>query len=180
MTISGGEPLVQAPFVSRIFRACKRLGLHTALDTNGYLGDRLTDEDLASIDLVILDIKSWEQATHRKVTHVAIEPVLRFARRLSDLGKPVWIRFVLVPGLTDGRANIEGLADFVATLQNVERVEILPFHQMGRYKWRELGPAYQLEDTRPPDSGMVARTEAIFRARGLPVDGDVAGQTAMG
>jgi pyruvate formate lyase activating enzyme len=169
VTISGGEPLVQAPFVCRIFRACKELGLHTTLDTNGYLGERLTDADLASIDLVLLDIKSWDPATHKHVTGREVEPVLCFARRLADLGKPVWIRFVLVPGLTDDPANVDGLAAFVATLPNVERVEILPFHQMGRHKWEEAGMEYQLRDTDPPGPELITRVTEQFRRCGLPV-----------
>lgn len=167
LTISGGEPLVQAAFVSRIFRECKQLGLHTALDTNGYLGDRLTDADLAAVDLVLLDIKSWEPATHQRVTGKEVAPVLRFARRLADLRRAAWIRFVLVPGLTDDPANVDGLADFVATLGNVERVEVLPFHQLGRFKWEQLGIDYLLKDTAPPDNALLARVVDQFRARGL-------------
>lgn len=167
VTISGGEPLVQAPFVSRIFQECKKRGIHTVLDTNGYLTDRLSDEAFEDIDLVLLDIKSFEPDTHLRATGVSVEPVLTFARRLSDLGRPVWIRFVLVPGLTDGPENIDGLADFVATLSNVERVEVLPFHQMGKSKWERLGRPYPLADTLPPSPELVADTIERFRRRGL-------------
>lgn len=167
VTISGGEPLVQARFVCQIFQECKRLGTHTALDTNGYLGDRLTDKDLEAIDLVLLDIKSWDPQTHRRATGMDVEPVLRFARRLSDLGKPAWVRFVLVPGLTDDPANVAGLADFVATLRNVERVEVLPFHQMGTFKWEGLGLNYPLRDTESPSPELVARVIKQFREHGL-------------
>jgi pyruvate formate lyase activating enzyme len=167
LTLSGGEPLVQAPFVARVLRACKQLGIHTALDTNGHLGERLSDADLAAVDLVLLDIKSWEPETHRRVTGMDVEPVLRFARRLSALGKPVWVRFVLVPGLTDDPANVDGLADFLATLRNIERVDVLPFHQMGRHKWEKLGRPYALQETPPPSPELVAQVVARFRARGL-------------
>jgi pyruvate formate lyase activating enzyme len=169
VTISGGEPLVQAPFVTQVFRECKALGLHTVLDTNGYLGDRITDEELADVDLVLLDIKSFDAETHRRATGYPVDDVLRFARRLSDLGKPAWIRFVLVPGLTDDESNVDDLAAFVATLENVERVEVLPFHQMGRDKWERLGRPYPLTDTPPPDEALVARVHDQFRAYGLPV-----------
>jgi pyruvate formate lyase activating enzyme len=169
VTISGGEPLVQAPFVTQVFRECKTLGLHTVLDTNGYLGDRITDEELADVDLVLLDIKSFDAETHRRATGYPVDDVLRFARRLSDLGKPAWIRFVLVPGLTDDESNVDDLAAFVATLENVERVEVLPFHQMGRDKWERLGRPYPLTDTPPPDEALVARVHNQFRAYGLPV-----------
>jgi pyruvate formate lyase activating enzyme len=169
LTLSGGEPLVQAPFVARVLRECKQLGIHTALDTNGYLGDRISDADLGMADLVLLDLKSWDPETHRRVTGWDVEPVLRFARRLSDLGRPAWVRFVLVPGLTDDPANVEGLADFLATLRNIERVEVLPFHQMGRYKWEKLGLRYALRETPPPSPHLVAHVAARFRERGLNV-----------
>jgi pyruvate formate lyase activating enzyme len=169
VTISGGEPLVQAAFVMRLLRGCRAMGLHTALDTNGAMGGRLSDNDLAAIDLVLLDIKSWNPDTHRRVTGVDVAPVLRFARRLSDRGVPAWVRFVLVPGLTDAAENIAGLAQFVSTLRNVERVEILPFHQMGRAKWYELGLRYDLAQTPPADEDAVERVRAVFRERGLPV-----------
>jgi pyruvate formate lyase activating enzyme len=169
VTISGGEPLVQAPFVCRLLRACKERGLHTVLDTNGYLGHRMSDEDLSLVDLVLLDIKSFDPETHERTTGIAVDEVLAFARRLSTLGTPTWIRFVLVPGLTDDPANVEGLARFVATLDNVERVEVLPFHQMGQSKWERLGEPYPLADTRPPDPALVDRVTDQFRSHGLPV-----------
>jgi pyruvate formate lyase activating enzyme len=169
VTVSGGEPLMQAPFVTRLLHACKERGLHTVLDTNGALGDRLSDEDLNDVDLVLLDLKSFDPATHQRVTGTPVDPVLRFARRLSDLGKPAWIRFVLVPGLTDDAENVDGLAAFVATLSNVERVEVLPFHQLGREKWRGLCLDYALADTEPPDEALLARVRGQFEAHGLTV-----------
>ena len=168
VTISGGEPLVQAPFVASLLRACKARGLHTALDTNGYLGGRFSDEDLENADLVLLDIKSFDAPTHRRVTGIGVEDVLLFAERLSALKKPMWIRFVLVPGLTDAWDNVDHLARFVATLDGVERVEVLPFHQMGREKWEKLGLPYELADTPTPPLEEVARVVEQFRAYGLP------------
>lgn len=169
VTVSGGEPLMQAPFVTRLLRACKRRGLHTVLDTNGGLGDRLSDEDLVDVDLVLLDVKSFDPATHRRVTGTPVEPVLRFARRLSELGTPVWIRFVLVPGLTDDPENVDGLARFASTLPNVQRVEVLPFHQLGRDKWRGLCLDYALAETDPPDEALLVRVRGRFAAHGLTV-----------
>jgi pyruvate formate lyase activating enzyme len=167
VTISGGEPLVQAPFVSSVLRGCKAQGLHTALDTNGFFGARLSDEELALADLVLLDIKSWDPATHRRVTGVDVGPTLAFARRLAALDRPAWVRFVLVPGLTDDPANIAGLAEFVAGLPNVERVELLPFHQLGRGKWERLGLDYSLAATPPATAEATLRAAEIFRARGV-------------
>lgn len=171
VTVSGGEPLVQARFVTRVLRGCQALGIHTALDTNGFLGERLADDELPLADLVLLDLKSYDPETHRRVTGRDVGPVLRFARRLSDAGRPAWIRFVLVPGVTDAPANVAGLAAFVATLGNVERVEVLPFHQMGRSKWERLGVSYPLARVNPASAADLARARAAFRAHGLPVIG---------
>lgn len=170
VTISGGEPLMQADFALEILQGAKALGLHTALDTSGFLGERIGDEMLDALDLVLLDIKSYDPETYREVTGVEIEPTLALARRLSDVGKPMWVRFVLVPGLTDDPANIAGLARFVAGLRNVARLEVIPFHQMGRHKWAELGIPYALEDTEPPTDEQVRQVRDVFAAQGLPAD----------
>lgn len=169
LTISGGEPLVQYKFVMKILRGANALGIHTALDTNGFFGERLTDDDLNAIDLFLLDIKSWDPATHLKVTAQPVEPVLQFARRLSAAKKPIWLRFVLVPGLTDAPDNIEGVAAFGASLGNVERVEVLPFHQLGMFKWKELGMKYELTDTKTPTREATEDAKNIFRKHGLTV-----------
>jgi pyruvate formate lyase activating enzyme len=167
LTLSGGEPLVQAPFCSRVLAGAKAHGLHTALDTNGYLGARLSDAQLQDVDLVLLDLKSWDETTHRLVTGVSPAPVLAFARRLASLRRPIWVRFVLVPGLTDEPSNVASLAQFCGSLGNVQRVDVLPFHQMGRYKWRELGLPYALESTAPARDEDLERARAVFRAAGL-------------
>jgi len=166
-TISGGEPLVQDRFVVRLFSAAKDMGIHTALDTNGFLGDRLSDAELEKIDLVLLDIKSWDAERHKRLTGQEIGPVLEFARRLAARKRPIWLRFVLVPGLTDDFRDIAQIAKFCASLWNVDRVDVLPFHQMGRFKWKQLGLDYQLEDTKPPTNELVERVCEQFRAEGL-------------
>lgn len=169
LTISGGEPLVQYKFVMNLLRGAKKMGLHTALDTNGFFGDRLTDEDMTSIDLFLLDIKSWDPATHLRVTAQPVEPVLNFARRLAELKKPVWLRYVLVPHLTDAPDNVEGVARFAASLGNIEKVEVLPFHQLGKFKWKELGMTYELDDTKSPTRDETEVAKNIFRTYGLKV-----------
>lgn len=169
VTVSGGEPLMQPYFIREIFRRCRALGIHTALDTSGYCHLKVAEDVLEYVDLVLLDIKSYDSKTYQKVTGVALEPTLGFARYLSDIRKPAWIRFVLVPGLTDGQENVEGLADFLATLGNIERVEVLPFHKMGEYKWEQLGYPYELTATQPPSPEEVQRVVDIFKRRGLPV-----------
>jgi pyruvate formate lyase activating enzyme len=166
-TLSGGEALMQHRFAARLLAAVKDLGVHTALDTNGYYGDRLSDEDLRSVDLVLLDLKGWDPERHRRLTGADVGPTLDFARRLAALGTPMWVRFVLVPGLTDAPEDLEGVARFAAGLGNVRRVDVLPFHQMGRFKWRALGLRYELDDVRPPPADAVERACGVFRAAGL-------------
>jgi pyruvate formate lyase activating enzyme len=166
LTISGGEPLVQIEFTRGLFAAAKRMGLHTALDTSGYLGDRADDDYLRHVDLVLLDIKSGDPNTYRKVTGVDLEPTLRFARRLNAMSKAVWVRYVLVPGLSDEPENVRKVATFVAPMTNVEWVEVLPFHQMGEFKWKSLGLDYRLADTQAPTQEQVQAALGIFRSAG--------------
>jgi pyruvate formate lyase activating enzyme len=166
-TLSGGEPLMQHRFAVKLLTAVKGMGIHTCIETNGYFGDKLSDAELGQIDLVMLGIKTWGGERHQDLTGVEDAPTLEFARRLARLGKPVWIRFVLVPGLTDDPEIASGIAGFVAGLGNVQRVEVLPFHQMGRFKWHALGIPYTLESSQPPSQELVEKTLAIFRERGL-------------
>ncbi len=142
---------------------------HTALDTAGLLGSRLTDDDLNYIDLVLLDIKSGLPDTYQRVTGRPLQPTLDFAERLSRLGKTTWIRFVLVPGLTDDEENVDAIGKFVATVDGVQRMEILPFHQMGKSKWEATGEPYMLADTPPPTPELIARVKAQLESYGLPV-----------
>jgi pyruvate formate lyase activating enzyme len=166
-TLSGGEPLMQHRFAARLLAAVKAMNVHTTLDTNGYYGDRLSDAELETIDLVMLDIKTWDPKRHRDLTGMDNGPTLEFARRLAARRRPMWLRFVLVPGLTDDPEDIGNIASFVAGLGNVERVDVLPFHQMGRFKWHKLGLGYALENISPPSPELVQEVCAIFRAEGL-------------
>ena len=169
ITISGGEPVLQRKFLTRIFRLCKELGLHTCLDTCGRLGHMLTDQDLMDVDLNLLDIKSGDPSIYEKVTSQPLQPTIDYARRLSALGRAIWVRFVLVPGLTDDYDNVEKVADICAELRSLERVEILRFHQMGRDKWKKLGLEYKLENVEPPSAELAERVRGQFRSRGLTV-----------
>ncbi len=169
LTISGGEPLMQPAFVRRIFAACHASGIRTALDTSGFLGRRASQELLDNTDLVLLDVKSGDPDTYREVTGGELAPTIAFGDRLAELGIAVWIRFVLVPGLTDDPANVEEVAKIVERWKNVERVEVLPFHQMGESKWQRLGIPYRLDGVEPPDVALQDRVRAQFRARGLTV-----------
>ncbi|GGP18694.1 pyruvate formate-lyase-activating protein [Silvimonas iriomotensis] len=168
LTISGGEPMMQAHFTGEIFRRAKHeLGLHTAIDTQGYLSGNLPDEWFEPIDLVLLDIKEFNSERHERLTGKPNEPTLLFAKRLAAMKKPVWLRYVLLPGFSDFEEDVEGLARFVAGLGNVERVEVLPFHKLGESKWQELGLAYELTDVRPPSPELVHRVREQFRSHGL-------------
>jgi pyruvate formate lyase activating enzyme len=166
-TLSGGEALMQDRFAVKLFTAARELGIHTALDTNGYYGERLTDAELDAIDLVILDIKGWDPERHRALTGMDVAPTLAFAKRLAERKRPVWLRYVLVPGWSDDRSDIEGVSRFAGGLDNVERVDVLPFHQMGRFKWKQLGLEYKLEHTQPPSAEAVEQACESFRAVGL-------------
>lgn len=169
LTVSGGEPLMQSAFLTRLLRGAKEWGVHTAVDTSGYLGPQVSDELLDLVDLVLLDVKSGLPQTYRRTTGRELAPTLEFGRRLAERGNEIWIRFVLVPDLTDAWDNVAAVADYVATLSTVSRVEVLPFHQLGRDKWAALGWDYQLRETRPPSAELVARVRGQFAARGLTV-----------
>lgn len=167
VTLTGGEALLQPAFTAAVLRRCKELGLHTALDTSGFLGARATDELLADTDLVLLDVKSFDARTYRKLTGGDLAPTLDFATRLDRLGKRVWIRYVLVPGWTDDEDAVDGLSGFLSGLGCVERVDILPFHKLGSAKYDALGIPFTLRDTPVPDAALVDRVRARFRGRGL-------------
>ncbi|MDC0765399.1 pyruvate formate-lyase-activating protein [Streptomyces sp. HD] len=167
VTFTGGEPLLQAAFLGEVLRRCKQADLHTALDTSGLLGARATDELLADTDLVLLDIKSFDIGTYRRLTGSELAPTLGFATRLDRLGVPVWIRYVLVPGWTDDPEAVDGLAGFVAGLGNVDRVDVLPFHKLGAHKYDALGIPFPLRDTPVPDHGLTERVREQFREHGL-------------
>jgi pyruvate formate lyase activating enzyme len=166
-TLSGGEPLLQHRFAAKLMAEAKAMGIHTTMETNGYLGEHLADGELETIDLVMLGLKTWDPERHKKLTGMEIGPTLAFARRLAARRRPIWIRFVLVPGLTDDPDDMAKSAAFAAGLGNVERVEVLPFHQMGRFKWDRLGHKYTLQNVEPPTTEAVEAACAVWRAAGL-------------
>jgi pyruvate formate lyase activating enzyme len=179
ITLSGGEVLMQPAFAARILRGAKELDVHTALDTSGYLGAHATGAMLDDTDLVLLDIKAGRPETYRRLTGGELAPTLEFGERiarrgLSQRAPEIWIRFVLVPGWTADPDEVELIADHVAALEDirpgtVSRVEVLPFHQMGRDKWAAIGRHYALGDVRPPMPELTERVREQFRARGLTV-----------
>ncbi len=169
LTISGGEPLLQAAFVSEIFKKVKAKGIHTCLDTSGFIPIDKIGDVLDYTDLVLLDIKSYNPKTYKKLTGVELAPTLKFAQELMKRHIPVWIRYVLVPHLTDDMNDIEELAKYLTTLKNVKRIDVLPFHKMGEFKWKELGYAYKLANTPEPSEDLVEETKEVFQKYGLPI-----------
>jgi pyruvate formate lyase activating enzyme len=168
-TISGGEPLQQAPYTRGVLRSAQAAGLHTALDTCGFLGRRADDALLDATDLVLLDIKSGTDAGHREITGRPLRPTLQFARRLAERGQATWVRYVLVPGYTDRDVELDAFIDTVSQLGNVQRVDILPFHKLGQAKYDRLGIPFGLAGTPTPSPELVASVRARMLAGGLPV-----------
>ena len=168
ITVSGGEPLLQMDFVTEFFRFAKEKGIHTTLDTSGNTFS--LDEDYQErfrrlmdvTDLVMLDIKAMDGALHKKLTGQANEPILQLAHWLSDHGKDMWIRRVLVPGLTDSEEELIGLRDLAREMKTLKRLEVLPYHTLGLFKWEKLGVKYPLEGVPTPTAEDIARAEKIL------------------
>lgn len=168
ITVSGGEPMAQAQFVEELFSILKREGVHTALDTSGIMFDcedvHKFDGLLEATDLVLLDIKHIDDGEHKKLTARSNKNVLAFAKYLSDLGKPIWIRHVLVDGITDDDKYLESLSKFISTLKTVQRVEVLPYHTMGEVKYQNLGMDYPLKGVQPPTAERIENAKRILGA----------------
>ena len=151
VTITGGEPLVQAEFLVELLRALKAEGIHTALDTSGFTGSSTARRVLEHTDLMLLDIKSIDPDVYQDVAGVPIDASLRMLEIAQEMGVPVWIRFVLVPGLTDNLDHIRQMRRYLDGFTNIEKLEVMPFHKMGEFKWADLGMTYELADTLPPE-----------------------------
>lgn len=162
ITVSGGEPFMQPEFIKELLKKCKDKNIHTVIDTSGYIKLEKSKEILEYVDLVLLDIKSYNNEVYKRLTGISNEYTLELAKYLSNINKPTWIRYVLVPGITDDIGDIESLAKFLSTMENIEKVQILPFHKLGEYKWEELGYKYELENVQPPNDETVAETKKIF------------------
>lgn len=168
ITVSGGEPLLQIEFVTELFTIAKAHGVHTALDTSGnpFTMDEAYLEKFSRLievtDLFILDLKEIDEAKHKSLTGQSGSNILNMATYLSDHNKPMWIRHVLVPGLTDDEEGLVQLKQFIDTLKTVERVEILPYHTLGLFKWENLGIPYPLKDTPTPTEEEVRRAKQLL------------------
>lgn len=170
ITVSGGEALLQIDFVTELFRLAKEKGVNTCLDTSGNpfsLEEPFKskfDELMKYTDLFMLDIKHIDDAAHRKLTGQTNQNILEMAAYLSDHGKAMWIHHVLVPGITTEEDELYRLRSFLDTLKTVERVEVLPYHTLGVFKWKELGIPYQLEGVDPPTKEQIDRAKEILGA----------------
>ena len=177
ITVSGGEALLQIDFLTELFRKAKAKGIHTCLDTSGQPFTRREPffskfaELMKYTDLLLFDLKQIDDAKHRELTGRTNRNILDCARYLSDIGKPIWVRHVLVPGVTDNDDDLHALRAFIDSLQNVKRVEVLPYHAMGTYKWEQLGIPYTLKDVSAPSEERVRNAEHILTAPGIcPVE----------
>jgi pyruvate formate lyase activating enzyme len=168
ITVSGGEPLLQIPFLIDLFKACKKIGIHTTIDSSGgcYSTAPLFQEQLNELlkytDLILLDLKHINRKKHIRLTGMANDHILEFARLLSKRKIPVWIRHVLVPSITDDEQDLNDLGDFIGTLNNVKKVEILPYHKLGVYKWETLGLDYPIKEVEPPSEAQVKEAYQIL------------------
>lgn len=170
ITVSGGEPLLQMDFLIELFKECKKHGIHTTIDSSGGPFNRRPnfmeklDELLQYTDLILLDLKHIDSEKHKFITGMTNEHILDFAQYLSEKNIPVWIRHVLVPTLSDFDEDLLRLADFIKTLNNVEKIEVLPYHKLGVYKWESLGLEYKLKDVDPPSQERVENAKRILNA----------------
>lgn len=168
ITVSGGEPLLQIEFLTELFQKAKVKGVHTAIDTSGSPFSRKEpffgkfQELMKYTDLLLLDVKQMDEEKHRVLTGRTNQNILDLARYLSEIKKPVWIRHVLVPGRSDFDGDLQKLHAFIQTLHNVERVEVLPYHTLGAYKWKELGYEYPLEGVEPPSAERIRNANQIL------------------
>lgn len=168
ITVSGGEPLIQIDFLIELFTLAKEEGIHTTLDTSGNPFTRQNpffmkfQRLLEVTDLILLDIKQINEEKHIELTRQKNSNILDMAQYLSEIRQPVWIRHVLVPGLTDNDRDLKALNSFIQTLKNVEKVEVLPYHNLGEYKWKELGLDYPLKGVEPPEKDRVDNANRIL------------------
>lgn len=162
VTVSGGEPLIQAEFVKQLLQKCKEEGIYTAVDTSGYAEVEEVKELLEYTDLVLLDLKQTNAVKHKELTGVENDKIKLFTEYLGKMGKPVWIRYVLVPGYTDDEADLLAAHEYLKKFKNIEKVEVLPYHSMGKAKWENLNLEYPLEGVRSPTAEEVEKAKSIL------------------
>lgn len=168
VTVSGGEPLVQAEFVNEFFSLCKQEKIHTALDTAGYELNDSVKRVIRNTDLVLLDIKHTDPAKYYELTGGQLKTVLEFLDYITSIKTPLWVRQVIVPGYNDTAEEMLALAELLKGKMNLQKIELLAYHQMGIEKWRELGLKYHFEKVSPPDQKRMADLSEVLVRQGLP------------
>lgn len=169
VTVTGGDPLTQPDYVAELLGLCKQEGIHTAIDTSGYLLNDKVKKALDNADLILLDIKSIDPVQYKELTGVELAPTLEFAEYLKEIGKPMWVRHVVVPGITDNDELLEKLADYLVQFDNLQKVEVLPYHSLGEYKWQKMGLDYPLKGVEQLSAERLENARNIFKSRGLEV-----------
>jgi pyruvate formate lyase activating enzyme len=169
MTITGGEPLMQPEFVKALLIEAKKEGIPTAVDSSGFGTAEARKDVLSHADLVLLDVKSINPKTFKKISGVEADSTMAALAELAELKIPVWIRHVVVPGLTDSMEDAKELARVISQYDNIEKVEILPFHKLGEFKWKELNEPYTLSETEPPSRELIEKIRDLFREKGISV-----------
>lgn len=169
VTLTGGEPLVQAAFVKDFFALCQSEGIHTALDTSGYIYNEKVKEVLSYTDLVLLDIKAIDPDLHQSVTGVKINNTLKFLDYLEEQHIDTWIRHVIVPGLTDKEQDLERLAEYLTHYTVIKKIELLPYHVMGIHKYEQMNLSYKLEGVEPLSVHSLAKAKQLFEKYHLPL-----------
>ncbi len=167
VTVTGGEPLLQSDYVSSLFELCKADGLHTAIDTSGYVFNESVKRALRSTSLVMLDIKSIDDEQHKMLTSVSLKPIMHFLEYIVEIGMPLWVRHVVIPGITYNETLLFRLATFLKTLPNLEAVDVLSYHTMGAFKWKEMGLTYPLEGVPALSKEEAEKAKKIFIDMGL-------------
>lgn len=169
VTFTGGEPMLQAEFILEVSKLLKQQNISVAIDTSGYVWNDQVEELLTYTDIVLLDIKNYDSEVYEKVTGVSLSPTLKLLDYLQSKQINTWIRYVLVPGLTDNIESIRALSGHLMQYPNVSRIELLGFHKMGEYKWKELGLEYKLADTKEPGRELLQEVKKIFEGSGIEV-----------
>ncbi len=169
VTFTGGEPLMQAEFVYEVCKLLKQEGIHIAIDTSGYVWNEDVKKVLELTDLVLLDIKNYNPFVYEEITGVPLAPTLKMLDYLREQNIRAWVRYVLVPGLSDNLDYIQMLADHLKAYPNVLKIELLAFHQMGEYKWKELGLEYKLSEVNEPTKEVVLRVKEILESSEIAV-----------
>lgn len=170
VTVSGGEGTFQPKFISKFLSLCKKINIHTALDTCGYTQWEPLKDILSFVDLVLLDLKIMDSEKHKQILKVSNEPILGNAKRMDKMGKRIIVRVPLIPGYTDDEVNGRRIGEFVKSLKSVEKVDLLPFHRMGESKYRQLGKNYLLSNVKPLDDDRILEIMELLESYGLKIE----------